>query len=392
MCGTMRSAAVSQIIDLDSPEPSAMMLSLCSEDVEDTTDAESDEDQWINNLPACPVCSGALQRPMRAPCGHSFCAHCVDQLEEVAAPAPKRRGRARAAQPVSTCLSCAACEATFAREALHKDFVLASYIEASNRECPAGAEPDGSASQFQSLKCSVCMGIFHQPARAPCGHTFCERCIKGWLKNNKTCPEDRQPLQASALHRDILLEGIIQRCSSRCPYFDSGCAWRGRLSELQFHVKACELNPTNQPEWLKGRQTAAVEFDLEDDIDVEFLEQAKEEDSPPPASLMMRLLQQNRTESTKDMLCGIATKDVDNAPERNFEELEARVNAPINKQQTSDDEEESGDDCEMSSPVDEQKQSVMQDISNRLKKDKAAKQTGKKGWKKSKASGRWVKP
>lgn len=58
----------------------------------------------------------------------------------------------------------------------------------------------------------------------------------------------------------------------------------------------------------------------------------------------------------------------------------------------SDDEEESGDDCEMSSPVNEQKQSVMQDISNRLKKDKAAKQTGKKGWKKSKASGRWVKP
>ena len=33
------------------------------------------------------------------------------------------------------------------------------------------------------------------------------------------------------------------------------------------------------------------------------------------------------------MLCGIATKDVDNAPERNFEELEARVNAPIDKGQ-----------------------------------------------------------
>eukprot|EP00657_Telonema_sp_P-1_P003592 TRINITY_DN1852_c0_g1_i1.p1 TRINITY_DN1852_c0_g1~~TRINITY_DN1852_c0_g1_i1.p1 ORF type:complete len:164 (-),score=41.56 TRINITY_DN1852_c0_g1_i1:51-542(-) len=147
------------------------------------------------------------------------------------------------------------------------------------------------------------MGIFTDPMRAPCGHTYCDKCIKGWLRNNDTCPEDRQVIKASELHKDFVIDTIIKSVAVRCPYFSLGCAWRNSFCKFHSHIGACKHNPQNQPDWLKARQEQAVEFDPEDDVDVDFLEQAKEEESPPPASLMMRLLQKDKNSTNEVRAC-----------------------------------------------------------------------------------------
>jgi E3 ubiquitin-protein ligase NRDP1 len=51
--------------------------------------------------------------------------------------------------------------------------------------------------------------VFHDPQRAPCGHSFCRGCIEEWLGRNRTCPEDRKPLKKRDLHADFILANII---------------------------------------------------------------------------------------------------------------------------------------------------------------------------------------
>ncbi|XP_071129704.1 uncharacterized protein [Mytilus edulis] len=59
------------------------------------------------------------------------------------------------------------------------------------------------------LFCSICQDVFNQPYRAPCGHSFCKACITSWLRNSKTCPEDRKSLQLHQMHHDFIVENII---------------------------------------------------------------------------------------------------------------------------------------------------------------------------------------
>jgi len=33
----------------------------------------------------------------------------------------------------------------------------------------------------RELRCSVCMSLFNDPMRTPCGHTFCRDCIMPWI-------------------------------------------------------------------------------------------------------------------------------------------------------------------------------------------------------------------
>ncbi|XP_062591255.1 RING finger protein 151-like [Saccostrea cucullata] len=59
------------------------------------------------------------------------------------------------------------------------------------------------------LFCSICQDVFQDPQRAPCGHSFCRKCILPWLRQSKSCPEDRKPVNEKQLHHDFILENII---------------------------------------------------------------------------------------------------------------------------------------------------------------------------------------
>eukprot|EP00966_Prymnesium_polylepis_P262507 6063824-Prymnesium_polylepis.1 len=54
-----------------------------------------------------------------------------------------------------------------------------------------------------ALRCPICWDSIQQPARTPCGHSFCAPCIKAALQAKKECPVCRVPI---ASHRKLHLE------------------------------------------------------------------------------------------------------------------------------------------------------------------------------------------
>ncbi|KAK6170532.1 hypothetical protein SNE40_018906 [Patella caerulea] len=103
------------------------------------------------------------------------------------------------------------------------------------------------------LYCSICQEVFIEPQRAPCGHSYCKKCIMQWLKNSKTCPEDRKPISSSSLHHDFILENIIGDQIVGCPFRYSGCDFIGQLERLSSQRKSCEFNPVNLPNYIRER-------------------------------------------------------------------------------------------------------------------------------------------
>ncbi|ESP03116.1 hypothetical protein LOTGIDRAFT_171720 [Lottia gigantea] len=136
------------------------------------------------------------------------------------------------------------------------------------------------------LYCSICQEVFSEPQRAPCGHSYCKKCISQWLKSSKTCPEDRKPILPSSLHHDFILENIIGDQMVACPYRYSGCEFVAQLERLTSHKKSCEFNPVNLPGFLRERNESATGTP-----DKVMTEPTTSEDisSPAKPSLMMRL-------------------------------------------------------------------------------------------------------
>ena len=79
------------------------------------------------------VCNDNLKAPMRAPCGHSFCAGCLGDLPEVEVTSPvrKKRGAKKTKQGGKTkkCLVCPVENHHFQRSECHKDFVIEGFME-----------------------------------------------------------------------------------------------------------------------------------------------------------------------------------------------------------------------------------------------------------------------
>ncbi|XP_070580121.1 ligand of Numb protein X 2-like [Ptychodera flava] len=166
------------------------------------------------------------------------------------------------------------------------------------------------------LYCSVCQEVFIEPQRAPCGHSFCKKCIVPWLKRSKTCPEDRKPLQIHQLHFDFILANIIGDQMVACPYRTSGCEFIGQLERLTAHKKGCDFNPQNLPKFLlanKENEIKAVSHAhsenkvvcLDTTSEVSSDEEEGESSLPTPAkpSLKMRLFRNGGDQ--RQMLCSM---------------------------------------------------------------------------------------
>ncbi|KAK3103865.1 hypothetical protein FSP39_022510 [Pinctada imbricata] len=55
------------------------------------------------------------------------------------------------------------------------------------------------------LTCLICLQPLVNPVDTRCGHTFCSRCLKNYLKMKQMCPVDRSPLTLADLQQSSIL-------------------------------------------------------------------------------------------------------------------------------------------------------------------------------------------
>ncbi|XP_013387269.1 RING finger protein 151-like [Lingula anatina] len=163
----------------------------------------------------------------------------------------------------------------------------------------------------QHLFCSICQEVYVNPYRAPCGHSFCKRCILPWLNQSKTCPEDRKPVHPKDLHHDFILENIIGDQMVTCPFRKHGCDFIGHLAMLSSHLKNCDFNLSNLPEFLKTHlvDSPFAKGPLKEKTNTPLSEDEEADDLPTPVkpSLKMRLFRAGG--GSRQLLCSMFDKD-----------------------------------------------------------------------------------
>ncbi|XP_067654902.1 ligand of Numb protein X 2-like isoform X1 [Haliotis asinina] len=122
----------------------------------------------------------------------------------------------------------------------------------------------------EDLMCHICLQPLVNPLDTKCGHTYCSRCLKNYLKIQKQCPVDRLPLTLKdcspssilvkrlldkllivcpnvdycedVLQRSDLEAHLLHRCRgavTRCIKASLGCTFQGPRSALQSHLWEC---------------------------------------------------------------------------------------------------------------------------------------------------------
>ena len=92
------------------------------------------------------------------------------------------------------------------------------------------------------LSCCICDEVFNNPMRLDCGHTFCYICLENWLKRNEQCPNCRTTIIYTLISRDLLAYNIIMSLEVCCNNAKIGCPWKGKLFDLNNHMKVCNEN------------------------------------------------------------------------------------------------------------------------------------------------------
>nr|KAG5699198.1 hypothetical protein BaRGS_012719 [Batillaria attramentaria] len=122
----------------------------------------------------------------------------------------------------------------------------------------------------EDLMCQICLQPLVSPLDTRCGHTFCARCLRNYLRIQRQCPIDRKVLSlkecqlSSILVRRLLdkllvvcpnvdyCEEVLPRCEleahllhrcrgavTRCIKSSLGCVFQGPRSALQSHLWEC---------------------------------------------------------------------------------------------------------------------------------------------------------
>lgn len=57
----------------------------------------------------------------------------------------------------------------------------------------------------EDLMCQICLQPLVSPLDTKCGHTFCSRCLKNYLRIQRQCPVDRLPLLMVDIQKSSIL-------------------------------------------------------------------------------------------------------------------------------------------------------------------------------------------
>lgn len=131
--------------------------------------------------------------------------------------------------------------------------VLQEQEEAEDRATDAATPPTGRARRLKSFKggydcefverptevfqteCSICLQVLREPhIISCCGHSFCRACIEETKAAGKSCPLCNEP-EFTLMHNKGL-ERSLKELHVHCIHKSLGCAWTGKLGELDQHL------------------------------------------------------------------------------------------------------------------------------------------------------------
>lgn len=58
--------------------------------------------------------------------------------------------------------------------------------------------------------CIICQELFIEATTLPCSHSFCDYCLKSWLRKKKTCPICRTDIKGTSV-RSIVLDSAVEK-------------------------------------------------------------------------------------------------------------------------------------------------------------------------------------
>ncbi|KAK6186397.1 hypothetical protein SNE40_008439 [Patella caerulea] len=117
----------------------------------------------------------------------------------------------------------------------------------------------------EGLLCCICQDVLQDPVQAPCEHAFCRLCIQGWLRDEKSCPEDRRPLIVEEL-RPLFryMKNDLDKLKIRCKNIRQGCQYTCNLEYIKAHERECMFETMSCPN-MECSQTI-LKMDLSDHL------------------------------------------------------------------------------------------------------------------------------
>jgi len=99
----------------------------------------------------------------------------------------------------------------------------------------------------EELTCGICLEILNEPVVVQCcRQKKKKKCIKEWMDERQTCPNDRRVLGSKSLvEPPRLIQNMISRLKICCDYTENGCKNVLVLDNLSSHLLECKFKPKN---------------------------------------------------------------------------------------------------------------------------------------------------
>jgi len=118
----------------------------------------------------------------------------------------------------------------------------------------------------QEYICPICHLVYREPVHSdnglgnddePCGHLFCDVCIRRWLDSNSSCPQCRKNLTQDHLRPDMNLRRKIRGLTAKCHIDSKRCSLKGAIGKdgiwWREHELVCDYKLLECPACKKGK-------------------------------------------------------------------------------------------------------------------------------------------
>lgn len=91
--------------------------------------------------------------------------------------------------------------------------------------------------------CNICTQIANTPLNIPCGHIFCNNCLKQWYTINQTCPTCRHSCNLEQIQINASVTKMIAQMDWKCKNYVNGCTFTSVVGnndiKMDRHERKC---------------------------------------------------------------------------------------------------------------------------------------------------------